>query len=117
MNTGIKILLASAAAVLLIGCFTVQSPNEAKLQQEEAALQDNSKLTREQKGEQIVDKGVKKQDPTIQPYVSDSGQKGAKITPDRGEPYYVEPDYADMNPDERQSNEPTTNSFWDILGW
>ena len=118
MRTRIKILSIFTAAVFLSGCFTIQSNNQAKLQQEEATLEDNKKLSPEQKGEEVIDKGVKKQEPMIQPYVSDSGQKGAKVTPDRGEAYYVEPDYADMNPgDTRESSEPTTSSFWDILGW
>ena len=118
MKTGIRIIFIFIATISLIGCFKVVSPDQAKLQQEEAAMQDNNKLSGEQKGEEVVDKGVKKQEPMIQPYVSDTGQKGAKVTPDRGEAYYVEPDWADMNPgDTRESSEPTTSSFWDILGW
>ncbi len=53
----------------------------------------------------------------VTPYYDEYGRWGAKVVPNRGEPYYVDPYYDDPMSTNRHSDEPTTSSNWRVMVW
>ncbi|MGA2654917.1 MAG: hypothetical protein ABSF18_02925 [Gammaproteobacteria bacterium] len=56
-------------------------------------------------------------DITVTPYYDHYGRAGAKVVPNEGEPYYVDPYYDDPMTTNRHSDEPNTGSNWRVFTW
>ncbi|HLF66116.1 MAG TPA: hypothetical protein VI522_00710 [Gammaproteobacteria bacterium] len=53
----------------------------------------------------------------VTPYYDEYGRWGAKVVPNRGEPYYVDPYYEDAMQTNRHSDESNTSSNWRVMVW
>jgi hypothetical protein len=53
----------------------------------------------------------------VTPYYDEFGRAGAKIIPNEGEPYYVDPHYDDPMQTNRHSDEANTDSNWRVFTW
>ncbi len=60
---------------------------------------------------------VKKPGIIVSPYYDQFGRVGAKVIPDKGEPYYVDPHYDDPMQTNRHSDEANTDSNWRVFTW
>lgn len=60
---------------------------------------------------------VKKPGIIVTPYYDQFGRVGARIIPERGDPYYVDPHYDDPMQTNRHSDEANTDSNWRVFSW